>query len=528
MFGKEDKIKSFYDDIISKKREYLSDKFSVITKYSSEATKNPIEEVSKNVLRPGEDTIGFDTYTEKTARERFDIPKLQQIGKGSDRTVFDLGGGYVLKVSQSERGLHQNAQADFFLAREGILPGIEEIGRNYVVMERVKTYQEATPEERKMLSKFAEEVGGAGESYRMAKGGETLVKKEEALMDALGNWGWDALTNYDMRSIGWGDIRKANLGVKDGKPVLLDEGTINLLDFTDKPTGVKESLKDPEFSSIYYDSKRAKSEFGDQDKYTRFQSHEIEVQKMKSEYESLKKKVSDEMMNPEKLFESNQEFAERMKETYDRIEEIEADIMDKIDKEKYMENQKTNMKEWVKEYFQVLSNETDFAMWHGSEKQMKQQVTQEILMPTLRNDPEGMATMEYADVRGIGVGELVAKIGTTDSIHLDHLADYILRKEDMIYGLIQREKEYPWVSKTKKEAVQERKSKAEDALAILRGQKEKADLQKKIEKLTPKEAKSQEQARENLEKMASYQRARDRMSDQATKEDPDLLRIYQE
>jgi len=35
--------------------------------------------------------IGFQYDTEQVARERFDFSKLKQIGKGSDRTVFDLG-----------------------------------------------------------------------------------------------------------------------------------------------------------------------------------------------------------------------------------------------------------------------------------------------------------------------------------------------------------------------------------------------------------------------------------------------------
>ena len=58
-----------------------------------------------------------------------------------------------------------------------------------------------------MLAKFAEEVGGAGKSYRMNKSNAN----EERLLEALSNWGWDALSNYDIRSVGWGDIRKANL-----------------------------------------------------------------------------------------------------------------------------------------------------------------------------------------------------------------------------------------------------------------------------------------------------------------------------
>lgn len=505
---------------MARKRDYLSEKFSVITKYSSEATKDPLEEVSKNVLRDGENRIGFDTYTEKTARERFDIPKLQQIGKGSDRTVFDLGGGYVLKVSQSERGLSQNAQADFFLADQGIIPGLQEIGRNYVVMERVKTYQEATPEERKMLSKFAEEVGGAGQAYRMNKSNQN----EERLLEALEKWGWDALSNYNIRAIGWGDIRKANLGVKDGKPILLDEGTINLADFSEKPTGVKESLKDPEFRSVYYDSKRAKSEFGDKDGYTRFQSHEIEVQKMKQRIETLEQEIRKDMEDDP--FGDNESF----KQKYEEIENLENDIIDKIDREKYMESQKEGMKEWIKEFSDVMANETEFAQWQGSDKQTKQMVTQEVLLPSMRQDPALRRIIEYAGVRGIGEGELITKIATSDTTHLDYLADYILRDQDRIYKLITREMDYPWVKKGEKAKETARKqSKAEDALDILRGQKAKADLQEKVDKLESKrEKQARDSRREELDKMASYARAKDRMADSATKEDPDLLKIYQE
>ena len=53
-------------------------------------------------------------------------------------------------------------------------------------------------------------------------------------------------------------------------------------------------------------------------------------------------------------------------------------------------------------------------------------------------------------------------------------------------------------------------------------------MRAKMEKLSPKENEKQRKLRDNLEQMASYARARDRMSDQATKEDPDLLKIYQE
>ena len=221
---------------------------------------------------------------------------------------------------------------------------------------------------------------------------------------------------------------------------------------------------------------------------------------------------------------------EGYKQKYEEIERLENDIIDKIDREKYMANQKEGMKQWIKEFSDVMANETEFAQWEGSDKQTKQVVTQQILLPTLRNDPFGQAIRNYAEIRNIGEGELINKIATSETSHLENLADYILRDQDRIYKLITREMDYPWVKKGEKAKETARKqSKAEDALAILRGQKAKADLQEKVDKLESKrEKQARDSRREELDKMASYARAKDRMADSATKEDPDLLKIYQE
>lgn len=80
--------------------------------------------------------IGFKYDTDKVARERFDFSKLEKIGSGSDRDVYDLGDGKVLKVAKTARGLTQNIyEGDYYLS--GIIPEVFERGLNYVVAEKV-------------------------------------------------------------------------------------------------------------------------------------------------------------------------------------------------------------------------------------------------------------------------------------------------------------------------------------------------------------------------------------------------------
>lgn len=73
------------------------------------------------------------------ARERFDIPNLKKISfGGSDRDVYDLGDGNVLKVAKNGRGLMQNANStDYYAEDAGLIPKTIEVGKNYVVKEKV-------------------------------------------------------------------------------------------------------------------------------------------------------------------------------------------------------------------------------------------------------------------------------------------------------------------------------------------------------------------------------------------------------
>ena len=92
----------------------------------------------------------YEGNTEQVARERFNIPNLKKIGRGSDRDVYDIGDGKVLKVIKSARGIGQTLK-DYYLEDAGVIPKTFEYGKNYVVAEKIKTYKEATPAEKKKL-----------------------------------------------------------------------------------------------------------------------------------------------------------------------------------------------------------------------------------------------------------------------------------------------------------------------------------------------------------------------------------------
>lgn len=221
---------------------------------------NDIEEFDK----PGFFTrsgipIGYEYDTKLTARERFKISELTQIGAGSDRVVFDLGGDKVLKVAKTLRGLEQNAyEGDSW---SGIFPDVYERGLNYVVVDKVGKPDANTKALVKALQPF--------DQY-------DFDNRIPMLQEVLTEWGLDDVMNYDLL---WGDFKRiANWGTKDGKPVHLDGGTMGGVAFIHesrerRKAGLKD-LSDPEFREIYNVSRRLKKEFRETDKWTKFQEGE--------------------------------------------------------------------------------------------------------------------------------------------------------------------------------------------------------------------------------------------------------------
>lgn len=232
-------------------------------------------------LRFWERKIWDITNPDKLARERFNIPTLKKIWEWSDRVVFDLDENRVLKVAKTDRGLYQNAAADFYLAREWVLPDIYEIGENYVVMQKAKWYKSWDAKEKRLVNEFMKDMWDISPKWYTKR--FWYWEKEQAILE---KWGWDALLDYDLDKFGWWDVAKRNLWIIDWRIVLIDEWTVWLLDTListrDKPIS-------QEFRDIVARSKQLKTTFWDTDKFNKFSLSE--------RYEYAKWAVNEQVIN---------------------------------------------------------------------------------------------------------------------------------------------------------------------------------------------------------------------------------------
>lgn len=202
--------------------------------------------------------IAYRYDTDQVARERYDIPKLKQIGAGSDRVVFDLGDGKVLKVAKTPRGLEQNVyEGDYYLSGN-IIPEVFERGLNYVVVEKIEPPLKAT----KGFDKLNDLLS------RIQKFSQKDFDQHNAeLQDIMEEYEMTDIFNYDLL---WNDFKaKRNWGIKDGQPLHLDGGSFGGIQMLDRFKGQK-PLSDPDFRDIYNRSKKAKIENKDVDKFTKF------------------------------------------------------------------------------------------------------------------------------------------------------------------------------------------------------------------------------------------------------------------
>ena len=228
---------------------------------------NAVENTAGFETRDGK-PIGFNYDTDQVARERFDFSKLTKIGEGSDRIVFDLGNGKVLKVAKTARGLEQNIyEGDGYL---DFIPNIYERGLNYVVVENinrikgtdlVKIYDPAT----------GQEIGtvAAAQMFKDLKKFNQVDfdRYNPELQTVLEKYGFADARGYELL---YGDFNAArNWGFKDGKAYLIDAGTLGGVRMIEDFKGVK-NLSDPDFRKIYYESRDLKKQYADKDKYTKF------------------------------------------------------------------------------------------------------------------------------------------------------------------------------------------------------------------------------------------------------------------
>lgn len=228
---------------------------------------NAIENTAGFETRDGK-PLGFNYDTDQVARERFDFSKLNKIGEGSDRIVFDLGNGKVLKVAKTARGLEQNIyEGDGYL---DFIPEIYERGLNYVVVENINRIKGTD-----LVPIFDVETGQeigtvtAAEMFRDLKkfGQRDFDQYNPKLQTVLEKYGFADARGYKLL---YGDFNVArNWGFKDGKAYLIDAGTLGGVRMIEDFKGVK-NLSDPDFRKIYYESRNLKKQYADKDKYTKF------------------------------------------------------------------------------------------------------------------------------------------------------------------------------------------------------------------------------------------------------------------
>lgn len=215
------------------------------------------------IFRKWEEPQFYNWNTEKVARERFDIQNLQKLWDWSDRDVYDLWNWKVLKVVKTARWLEQTSKwTDYLLQDAWITPEVYEQWRNYVVTEKIKQFKDMDKAERKIINDFIDDMQDIRPYWNR-------YPDMWKIQEWLEKYGWEDLANYDMQTFWWGDIRKANIGIKNWKPILIDEWTIDLTSTINSYKWVK-NMNDPEFRSIYQASKDIKKKLWDIDANTMY------------------------------------------------------------------------------------------------------------------------------------------------------------------------------------------------------------------------------------------------------------------
>lgn len=204
--------------------------------------------------------------TNQVARERFDIPNLTKISSGSDRVVFDLGEGKVLKVANTARGLAQNMQeGDSDLISKGLLPQVYETGLNYVVVEKLEVLENKTKVPVYDINtgkQYDTEDADVMIQELTPYGQADFDTKNPDLIEVLKSYGLQGFLDYD---IIYGDLTNiANWGIKEGKPVHLDAGTFGGM-YMIRAYARRKDLSFEDFKKVYEKTQEAKAKFGDTD-----------------------------------------------------------------------------------------------------------------------------------------------------------------------------------------------------------------------------------------------------------------------
>lgn len=223
---------------------------------------DPLITTSKSFIRQGPPNVGDNYEVDFVARERFDIPNLEKVSfGGSDRDVYDLGDGNVLKIAKTSRGFAQNMLEGEIYAP---VPEVVEVGNNYVVVKKAEKPNSLTKELVRTLqdNKILGMAIRQPEVDMINKTAEHFFNKGDEETASL----VQDLLNYDIMINDVTSIR--NWGTIDGLPSLVDAGTLNK-NLLDDYKG-KKNLDDSSFREAYVRSKAARKKYGDRDGKTMY------------------------------------------------------------------------------------------------------------------------------------------------------------------------------------------------------------------------------------------------------------------
>ncbi len=160
----------------------------------------------------------YEDETDKIALERFPISKLKKLGAGSDRIVYDLEDGNVIKIAKNARGLLQNSYETPDYLLKDLLPEVRESGLDYVVVEKLDINRKKANLFLKPLKNFYP---------------QDFDNKTSELQDVFEKLDIKPFMDYDIL---FNDFKSPrNWGFRNNKPILIDMGSLSK-DILDKET----------------------------------------------------------------------------------------------------------------------------------------------------------------------------------------------------------------------------------------------------------------------------------------------------
>ena len=218
------KVERQRKDTLSREAKRELDGLKGKTDKASKAKRAELKEFMSNLGTMSVDEAQSKRRKTPTAREQrvaaneFDLKSLKKIGEGSDRIVYDLGDGRVLKVAKTVKGLVQNSalQGGDKQMLGDLVPEVyfEDEGLDYVIMENVPRNDKAVREWMKFMKRSFDNNGVT------RFGG--LAPETMQYLEAKG---LEDFLNYNAL---WGDFfRPSSWGQRaNGDFVLIDEGTL--------------------------------------------------------------------------------------------------------------------------------------------------------------------------------------------------------------------------------------------------------------------------------------------------------------